>query len=338
VAEGLETVPGSLYEVDGTDVPAVVPVAGKGYWLRSTTAHPAIFQGYSRLTITHTLQEGWNMVSGISDVMYLSEITDPGGIIVPGSLYDFNGTYADAGYIAPGSGYWVRAYETGDVTFTKAATAAKTREFQRFTDVNTLKVTNGNGHKTIPLYFGLTIADEKERLSYSMPPVPPKGAFDVRFANAWRYIENSGSLAIQDDSKELTIAYEIVDGSQWILSGDTQHLLEGSGEITITGNVSDLNLSKAGYEPLPDVFSLNQNFPNPFNPTTMLSYTLPEGGNVTIRLLDLRGRSLKTHRLGKQNAGLHSFTLDGRNLSSGSYIAQVEAAGSTLTQKISLIK
>ena len=90
--------------------------------------------------------------------------------------------------------------------------------------------------------------------------------------------------------------------------------------------------------PVAAKFKMHPAFPNPFNPTTMLSYTLPEDGNVTIRLLDLRGRSLKTHRLGKQNAGLHSFTLDGRNLSSGSYIAQVEAAGSTLTQKISLIK
>jgi hypothetical protein len=90
--------------------------------------------------------------------------------------------------------------------------------------------------------------------------------------------------------------------------------------------------------PVAAKFKIHPAFPNPFNPTTMLSYTLPENGNVTIRLLDLRGRSLKTHRLGKQNAGLHSFTLDGRNLSSGSYIAQVEAAGSTLTQKISLIK
>jgi len=88
----------------------------------------------------------------------------------------------------------------------------------------------------------------------------------------------------------------------------------------------------------PDGFRLNPAYPNPFNPTTMLPYTLPEEENVTIRLLDLRGRVLKVHHQGKQKAGNHLFKLDGKNLSSGSYIAQVEAAGSTLTQKISLIK
>jgi hypothetical protein len=88
----------------------------------------------------------------------------------------------------------------------------------------------------------------------------------------------------------------------------------------------------------PNGFRLNPAYPNPFNPTIMLPYTLPEEENVTIRLLDLRGRVLKVHHQGKQKAGNHLFKLDGKNLSSGSYIAQVEAAGSTLTQKISLIK
>jgi flagellar hook assembly protein FlgD len=79
-------------------------------------------------------------------------------------------------------------------------------------------------------------------------------------------------------------------------------------------------------------------FPNPFNPTTSLSYTLPKTGNVTIRLLDLRGRVLKTHQIGKQKSGQHLFKLDGKNMSSGSYIAQIETAGSVLNQKITLLK
>jgi len=59
---------------------------------------------------------------------------------------------------------------------------------------------------------------------------------------------------------------------------------------------------------------------------------------VTIRLLDLRGGILKTHRLGKQNVGRQLFKIHGRNLASGTYIAQVETAGSVLNQKITLLK
>jgi hypothetical protein len=335
---GIETIPGSLYEFNGTYVDVVAPVAGKGYWMRSTTDHLAIMQGYSRLTITHHLNAGWNMVSGISEVMFLGEITDPDNIIIPGSLYDFNGTYADAAYIAPGSGYWVRAYEAGDVTFTKVVGAAKTREFQRFTDVNTLSVTNRNGLRSVPLYFGLTIADDKEKLSYGLPPAPPPGAYDIRFGNDMRYIENSGILSVRDESKELTITYEIVDGSRWILSGETQYVLEGSGEITITGDVSELNLSKTGYESLPDAFSLRQNFPNPFNPQTNIAVQLPEDQHTTISVWSLTGQKVATLQNGKLNAGTHTFVFNGDNLASGMYIYRVDAGPYQATKKMLLMK
>lgn len=338
-ADGIETVPGSLYEFNGTYVPAVAPVAGKGYWLRSTTDHIALFQGYDRLTITHTLTEGWNMISGISEVMYLNEITDPNGVIVPGSLYDFAGTYADAQAIVPGRGYWVRASETSDVTFTKGASSGKTREFQRQT-ANTIQLTNGMGLNSMPLYFGLAIADEKEKLSYGLPPAPPEavGAFDIRFENDMRYIENSGVLFVSDNSKELTITYEIVDGSQWILSGSQQYTLEGSGELIITGDVSELTMRKAGTEALPGSFALKQNFPNPFNPVTQIAIQLPEDQHTTVSVWTLAGQMVETLHSGDLSAGIHTFSFNGDQLASGMYFYRVDAGPYQATKKMLLMK
>jgi Uncharacterized protein conserved in bacteria len=88
----------------------------------------------------------------------------------------------------------------------------------------------------------------------------------------------------------------------------------------------------------PNGFRLNGVYPNPFNSSTMISYTLPKDQSVIIRLLDIRGRVLRVTQLGKQKAGSHLFKLNGKELPSGSYIAQVEIEGSSLTQKISLIK
>mgnify|MGYP001309988806 CR=1 FL=1 len=338
-AEGIETVPGSLYEFNGTYVPAVAPVAGKGYWLRSTTDHVALFQGYDRLTITHTLTEGWNMISGITEVMYLNEITDPNGVIVPGSLYDFAGTYADAQAIIPGRGYWVRASETADVTFTKGTSSGKTREFQRQT-ANTIQLTNGMGLKSMPLYFGLAIADEKQKLSYGLPPAPPEavGAFDIRFENDMRYIENTGVLFVSDNSKELTITYEIVDGSQWILSGSQQYTLEGSGELIITGDVSELTMRKAGTEALPGSFALRQNFPNPFNPVTQIAIQLPENQHTTVSVWTLAGQMVETLHSGDLSAGVHTFSFNGDQLASGMYFYRVDAGPYQATKKMLLMK
>ena len=88
----------------------------------------------------------------------------------------------------------------------------------------------------------------------------------------------------------------------------------------------------------PNGFRLNGAYPNPFNSSTMISYTLPKDQSVVIRLLDIRGRELLVTRLGKQKAGNHLFKLNGNELASGSYIAQVEIEDLSLAQKISLIK
>ena len=89
---------------------------------------------------------------------------------------------------------------------------------------------------------------------------------------------------------------------------------------------------------VPGKFKMHAAYPNPFNPTTMVSFTLPAMSNVSVRLFNLKGRDLQTHHLGRKKPGKHFYKLDGRNLASGNYIVQVEAAGSVLNQKVTLLK
>jgi hypothetical protein len=90
--------------------------------------------------------------------------------------------------------------------------------------------------------------------------------------------------------------------------------------------------------PVPAKFKVHAAYPNPFNPTTMISFTLPGISNVSVRLFNLKGREIQNYNLGRKKPGKHFFRLDGRNLSSGNYILKVEAAGSVLNQKITLLK
>ena len=145
-------------------------------------------------------------------------------------------------------------------------------------------------------------------------------------------LDENGNLLVQFDYRQI---YTTVMANWFGLNASTVNQVF-NGDFQAIPFVDQALGSKPNTGP--NGFMLNPAYPNPFNLTTMLPYTLPEEENVTIRLLDLRGRILKVHHQGKQKAGHHLFKLDGKNLSSGSYIAQVEAAGSTLTQKISLIK
>ncbi len=94
---------------------------------------------------------------------------------------------------------------------------------------------------------------------------------------------------------------------------------------------------------LPKEFRLEQNFPNPFNPTTMINYQLPMTSNVTLKIYDILGREVRTLVEGNQVAGSHSVTFDGRALASGVYYCRIDARGLdgeefTSTRKMLLMK
>jgi hypothetical protein len=96
---------------------------------------------------------------------------------------------------------------------------------------------------------------------------------------------------------------------------------------------------------LPREFALLGNYPNPFNPSTTIRYTMPEAGNVTVQVFDVLGRHVTSLALGAQPAGEREVVFDARNLSSGVYLYQVQmvskANGKTLStpfEKMMLVK
>jgi len=83
--------------------------------------------------------------------------------------------------------------------------------------------------------------------------------------------------------------------------------------------------------------------PNPFNPTTTLSYTLPSGGDVSLRIYDMRGRLIRTLVSEYQLAGSHEVRWDGRDqnqrpLPSGCYLAVLTSGEGCARSKLNLVK
>ena len=78
--------------------------------------------------------------------------------------------------------------------------------------------------------------------------------------------------------------------------------------------------------------------PNPFNPTTLLSYTLPQAGNLRLELFNLRGALVSTLASGPQTAGTHRLVFDGGGLASGLYLLRLESAGQARVQRLLLLK
>jgi hypothetical protein len=78
--------------------------------------------------------------------------------------------------------------------------------------------------------------------------------------------------------------------------------------------------------------------PNPFNPTTTISYELQAGSYVSLKVYDTAGRLVTTLVEGWRGAGTHEMTFEGSKLASGIYLARLETGEFTGIQKLVLIK
>jgi hypothetical protein len=85
-------------------------------------------------------------------------------------------------------------------------------------------------------------------------------------------------------------------------------------------------------------FNLAQNFPNPFNPTTLIRYSIPESGIVTLKIYDILGREVAQLINEEKAAGSYDFTFDASKLSSGVYMYKIESGNYQETKKMVLIK
>jgi len=85
-------------------------------------------------------------------------------------------------------------------------------------------------------------------------------------------------------------------------------------------------------------YSLNQPYPNPFNPTTTISFSVPNYDFVSIKIYDINGGLVSTLVEDHFNQGTHSLTWDGTGLSSGQYLVKMESGSFSKTQIISLVK
>jgi hypothetical protein len=93
-------------------------------------------------------------------------------------------------------------------------------------------------------------------------------------------------------------------------------VLNNSSVITTTGVANVANV--------PREFILYHNYPNPFNPATTIQFSLPDIGNVKIRIYDLLGRLVSLQELVGQSTGMHQYVYDASKLASGVYYYNVE--------------
>jgi hypothetical protein len=89
---------------------------------------------------------------------------------------------------------------------------------------------------------------------------------------------------------------------------------------------------------IPLASELLQNFPNPFNPSTVIRYGLSQKSNVDLALFNTLGQRVAILAEGEQPAGYHEVRFEGRGLPSGAYFYRIRAGSYVATRKMLLMK
>ena len=322
-------------------------ISGVGYWLRFPEEGISMISGSPFNELLVSLTEGWNLISGISTSTPINYIQDTNNIIIPETIYGWEANYILSDELEPGKAYWVRANSDGIILISDDGN-------QRTVSDNNLSLENGNrihfknekGYEST-LHFGMNIPDNN-LLSYSLPPLPPIGAFDVRFDGNMRVVEDGGKIKIQSQEYPITLSYNIKNDEEysgnWILvnpfSGD-EYILSDTGSIEFVSPVNELILSKETV--LPSQFTLSQNYPNPFNPVTNIQFFLPEESKLTLVIYDLSGRMIIKLMSEIIESGSHNVIWDARDklgnpVSAGVYFYQIQTEYFSQTRKMVLLK
>jgi hypothetical protein len=119
-------------------------------------------------------------------------------------------------------------------------------------------------------------------------------------------------------------------------------LTEGAisfGDVSVSDNRGALLDARTALDaPLPAEFSVSQNFPNPFNAKTSLSFALPTPAITNINIYNVAGQLVESMDLGQMNAGHHSVIWDASDVASGIYFYKVSAGDNNETMKMTLLK
>lgn len=307
---------------------------GRGYWTK--LSYPIInFTGFPATAGTFAVVPGWNLIGSVSSSIAVSSITSTPDSIIRTSFFGYAGAYTIADTIKPGYGYWVKITSPGQLNIGAGSPPGGTVSQQGFDGSGVRLVITDALQRSQTLFTTDLHLDDPDR--YELPPVPPSGAFDVRFSTnmlvgAIRSARElplliSGAVypvTIGWESRGSAVEAEILtDGRPVALQGTGSLILEREVGVTVRG---------IGQSGIPGEFHLEQNYPNPFNPQTSFSYHLPVPAGVRISVIDILGRELAVVVDGVIPAGIHTAGWGGKDhsglpVSSGVYFLRIEATG-----------
>lgn len=188
--------------------------------------------------------------------------------------------------------------------------------------------------------FGATVDSTSKEitLNWSVNSEISINRYEIERSSDGVEFEKIGSVAAIGNT-DTTKHYSFDDPAQSIQSAKyriVQITNDGAMEYSPVVNVIVTGIGNSIVSPF--TYSLEQNFPNPFNPTTRISFSLAATEKTTLKIYDLLGREIATLADAELEAGQHSIEWNSSNISSGVYFYRLETSNYHNTKKMVVMK
>ncbi|GAB5408097.1 MAG: hypothetical protein BalsKO_04620 [Balneolaceae bacterium] len=293
------------------------------------------------------VKEAINLDGGGSSQMVIGDslVNRPSGSTLQRSVATFLAVVpADSIPIIPAVGY-EQILDTGDSTSVKVSEGwIESANAGFYSDTPSLITLGGNGSKTVTFN----------------PDLPGSNLYELYgwWVSSSNRSKKSAYIVEHEEGIDTVYADQSTDNSQWVKLGEFRFSGTSSDKVIISNTGGDVNnyvvadairfvgieeqitstedLGKVSW------FILNPAYPNPFNPSTNITYKLPSNGNIKVEVFNINGQLVQTLFDGKQNPGNHQLTWNAKNVSSGVYFVKMNfrnlSNSYSQTQKITLIK
>ncbi|MEE9431260.1 MAG: immunoglobulin domain-containing protein, partial [Melioribacteraceae bacterium] len=303
-------------------------------------------------SLTHSfgsVEEGNNL----SNRTYTFTIKNSGGGTLTGSVNE------NASWLSRStSSFSLIANKIKTITITATTTSLNSGSYSE-----TISVTSNGGNKSGTASVEI-IEDPKldisvgsltfnfGRIENGTNPNPNKFSFEIKNTGSgsldgnlsvtgnWLQLSSNTFSILSDRSESFSVSATISNLSsgnylETITISSNGGTEQGTISCDVVTGIEDL-FSETG---IPDEYYLSNNFPNPFNPSTKISFGLPEQAAVSLMVYDITGKVVEEFLRNEQlPAGSYSYYFEAKNLSSGIYIYKLQAGEFIETKKLILMK